>query len=342
MMATMATPVRVWEGAPMTTIVDVPRQHNYGGKLECPASHIAFTGSLTRWLRPQQVKEEILRYENAFMTIVFARDISDQGTVTINGDGGVVLHYPLEEHDKQTILEGCEKLVKISAAVGAEQIWSTLTRTEEIHPLCDAVSTPPAPVGTSSEKFIDNSVSLSRQPSDSSVVDSECSTAADSNADVNETNAGTMTSVSQHTTSSTTSSSPHTYDASDSASSHANAVKNIDSFSKLLREKSFKGRNAGNGVFSAHQMGTCRMSADSTKGVCKESGEVWEVDDLYVADTSLFPTSVGVNPMITCYAVTYDCARQLVGKMKKEDELTQLREGKMNSEVKRKARHSKL
>ncbi|KAI9268715.1 hypothetical protein BY458DRAFT_436911 [Sporodiniella umbellata] len=53
------------------------------------------------------------------------------------------------------------------------------------------------------------------------------------------------------------------------------------------------------GIFSAHQMGTNRMGISPKTSVVKPTGETWEVKELYVADASVFPTSSGVNPMIT-------------------------------------------
>jgi choline dehydrogenase-like flavoprotein len=51
-----------------------------------------------------------------------------------------------------------------------------------------------------------------------------------------------------------------------------------------------------------HPMGTARISGDPGDGVCASDGSVNGVDDLYVSDASLFPTSVGVNPMMTIIA----------------------------------------
>ena len=56
-------------------------------------------------------------------------------------------------------------------------------------------------------------------------------------------------------------------------------------------------------VFSAHQMGTCRMGRERRISVCDEKGAVYGVKGLYVADASLFPASSGVNPMITVMAL---------------------------------------
>jgi choline dehydrogenase-like flavoprotein len=56
-------------------------------------------------------------------------------------------------------------------------------------------------------------------------------------------------------------------------------------------------------LFSAHQMGTCRMGADASRSVCNGDGEVHGLKGAYVADASLFPASCGVNPMITIMAL---------------------------------------
>jgi choline dehydrogenase-like flavoprotein len=56
-------------------------------------------------------------------------------------------------------------------------------------------------------------------------------------------------------------------------------------------------------LFSAHQMGTCRIGRDAGTAVCDERGEVFGVRGLFVADASAFPASSGVNPMITVMAL---------------------------------------
>ena len=56
-------------------------------------------------------------------------------------------------------------------------------------------------------------------------------------------------------------------------------------------------------LFSAHQMGSCRIGADAQNAVCDERGAVRGIAGLYVADASLFPASSGVNPMITIMAL---------------------------------------
>jgi choline dehydrogenase-like flavoprotein len=62
-------------------------------------------------------------------------------------------------------------------------------------------------------------------------------------------------------------------------------------------------------LFSAHQMGTCRMGSDSASAVCDENGAVFGMSGGYVADASLFPASSGVNPMITIMALARHVAK---------------------------------
>jgi choline dehydrogenase-like flavoprotein len=53
------------------------------------------------------------------------------------------------------------------------------------------------------------------------------------------------------------------------------------------------------------------MSADPKLGVTGVDGAVHGVDGLYVADASLFPSSLGVNPMMTVSAMSAHVARGL-------------------------------
>jgi choline dehydrogenase-like flavoprotein len=60
-----------------------------------------------------------------------------------------------------------------------------------------------------------------------------------------------------------------------------------------------------------HPMGTARIAADPRQGACAPDGSVHGTRDLYVADASLFPTSVGVNPMMTVIAFAKQISRGL-------------------------------
>jgi choline dehydrogenase-like flavoprotein len=59
-----------------------------------------------------------------------------------------------------------------------------------------------------------------------------------------------------------------------------------------------------------HPMGTARIASED-EGVCGPDGSVHGASSLYVADASLFPTSVGVNPMMTVIAFAARIASEL-------------------------------
>ncbi|MEX2447977.1 MAG: GMC family oxidoreductase [Solirubrobacterales bacterium] len=61
-----------------------------------------------------------------------------------------------------------------------------------------------------------------------------------------------------------------------------------------------------------HPMGTARIAADPGEGVCAADGSVNGVAGLYVADASLFPTAVAVNPMMTIIAFAKRIASGLI------------------------------
>jgi choline dehydrogenase-like flavoprotein len=52
----------------------------------------------------------------------------------------------------------------------------------------------------------------------------------------------------------------------------------------------------------AHQAGTCRFGADPATSVLDENCKAHEVDNLYVVDTSFFPSIGAVNPALTAMA----------------------------------------
>lgn len=69
----------------------------------------------------------------------------------------------------------------------------------------------------------------------------------------------------------------------------------------------------GYGLFSAHQMSTCRIADSANVGAVKPSGEMYEMRNLFVADASVFPTAVGVNPMLTIMGVAHMIAQHIKG-----------------------------
>jgi choline dehydrogenase-like flavoprotein len=53
---------------------------------------------------------------------------------------------------------------------------------------------------------------------------------------------------------------------------------------------------------TAHQCGTLRMGGDAASSVVDASCKAHELNNLYVADTSVFVSSAAVNPALTCIA----------------------------------------
>jgi len=64
-----------------------------------------------------------------------------------------------------------------------------------------------------------------------------------------------------------------------------------------------------------HPMGTARMDADPARGVVDTGGAVHGASGLYVADGSLLPSSIGVNPMMTIIAMASRVARQMAERL---------------------------
>jgi acyl-CoA reductase-like NAD-dependent aldehyde dehydrogenase/choline dehydrogenase-like flavoprotein len=62
------------------------------------------------------------------------------------------------------------------------------------------------------------------------------------------------------------------------------------------------------GVFTAHQMGSCRMGRDPETSVANPLGELHETQGVWIGDASAFPTASGVNPMVTIMALAHRTA----------------------------------
>jgi choline dehydrogenase-like flavoprotein len=73
------------------------------------------------------------------------------------------------------------------------------------------------------------------------------------------------------------------------------------------------GRNAGGDPtpISRHVMGTARMGTDPRQSVCDPHQRLWDVDNVLVTDSSVFPTSTGYGPTLTIVALAVRAARLL-------------------------------
>ncbi len=64
-------------------------------------------------------------------------------------------------------------------------------------------------------------------------------------------------------------------------------------------------------LYAAHPMATCRMGTDPSTSVIKPSGEAHGLPGLHIMDSSVFPTSLGVNPQLTTMVMATILARGL-------------------------------
>jgi gluconate 2-dehydrogenase alpha chain len=63
---------------------------------------------------------------------------------------------------------------------------------------------------------------------------------------------------------------------------------------------------------SRHVMGTARMGTDPRVSVVSADQHLWDVDNVYVCDSSVFVTSAGYNPTLTLAALSHRAATKLV------------------------------
>ena len=65
-------------------------------------------------------------------------------------------------------------------------------------------------------------------------------------------------------------------------------------------------------MFSAHQMGSCRMGLDPETSVADPNGQLHDTPGVWVGDGSAFPTPSGTNPMLTIMALAHRTAEKLL------------------------------
>jgi cholesterol oxidase len=84
------------------------------------------------------------------------------------------------------------------------------------------------------------------------------------------------------------------------------------------------GELKSNAVPVAHPLGGCRMAKDVSEGVVDEFGRVFDktktgprpfYDGLYVADASIIPTALGVNPSLTISALSLRVANKIIAEL---------------------------
>ena len=97
---------------------------------------------------------------------------------------------------------------------------------------------------------------------------------------------------------------------------HPNEIERRTVFLRQIKEvlKPFRKMPVGSGKNNSnlgHVCGTCRFGTDPKTSVLDPHNRAHEVDNLYVVDTSFFPSSAGLNPSLTVAANALRVAAQL-------------------------------
>ncbi|MEX2196585.1 MAG: FAD-dependent oxidoreductase [Thermoleophilaceae bacterium] len=91
--------------------------------------------------------------------------------------------------------------------------------------------------------------------------------------------------------------------AADAAIKHVAERNGLGRFMKLTET---------DGAYAAHPLGGCRMAESGDLGVVDHAGRVFGYEGLLCVDSSIVPTSLGVNPSLTIAALAERCAAGLV------------------------------
>ncbi|KAI3468504.1 hypothetical protein Pfo_025167 [Paulownia fortunei] len=211
-----------YEGAIMTAMSKVvanSESSGYSTIIQTPALHPGMFSALMPWLSGTDIKNRLRKFSRTAHVFALARD-KGSGVITSPTD----ISYKLDYSDQENISKGIEKVLRILAAAGAEEI------------------------GTHHRN-------------------------------------GRVLKVKQ---------------------------AGEEEFERFVTEESLRPlKELSTPICSAHQMGSCRMGVDPKGSAVSPKGETWEVEGLYVADSSVFPTALGVNPMVTIQAIAY-CTAQSV------------------------------
>lgn len=82
---------------------------------------------------------------------------------------------------------------------------------------------------------------------------------------------------------------------------------------EVLRAKPMRATDVvigGNHVFC-----TTRMHGDPARGVVDEHGKCHDLDNLWIADTGIFPQCTSVNPMLTCMAIAHRMSGEIARRL---------------------------
>jgi choline dehydrogenase-like flavoprotein len=86
--------------------------------------------------------------------------------------------------------------------------------------------------------------------------------------------------------------------------------ESIDAFAERIENAAYGPADVT--IFTAHQMGSCRMGSDPADSVADGRGELHDTAGVWIGDASAFPTAPGVNPMVSIMALAHRTADQIL------------------------------
>ncbi len=86
-----------------------------------------------------------------------------------------------------------------------------------------------------------------------------------------------------------------------------------ESWAAATRRAGYRGGRVT--FFSYHQMGSCRLGSDPGTSAVGPDHETHEVRGLFVADSSVFPTASGVNPMLSVMGLAHRAAGRIAARV---------------------------
>ena len=87
----------------------------------------------------------------------------------------------------------------------------------------------------------------------------------------------------------------------------------FDAFLAEIERCSLKANDVA--VFTAHQMGSCRMGSDPADSVADGRGELHDTKGVWIGDGSAFPSAPGVNPMISIMSLAHHTAANIAAEL---------------------------
>lgn len=90
-------------------------------------------------------------------------------------------------------------------------------------------------------------------------------------------------------------------------------VDGLDTIRQILHAQGAKEVVESAFYFGLHLMGGCQMGVDASRSVVAPDYRVHGLKNLYIADTSLYPSAPGINPSLTAMTLSYRLSAQLLG-----------------------------